>query len=748
MRLTLRTLLAYLDDVLEPAQAREIGEKIQESSLATSLVSRIQDVVRRRRIEAPAVSGPGSKPDPNIVAEYLDNALAPKYVAEMEQVCLESDQHLAEVAACHQVLTLVQVKPVTVPRELREHMYSLGAVAPAEGEMGGNGKAHHTPRVVGVGAADVTRDVNPRSGEQDLLEHPQARTGRSSWKRALPYIVGAVVLLGWAYSMITDNAFKDHFVAHHPPNAAAVERPARPNDVPPDVRDDVDAAGVSEPSADDGEVAVPDVVLIPNADEPIDVELHDDGQLAGSVPPAPLPLDEPVDEAATVADATPSAEIVASETEISPVTEEPVLEQNALAKADTPAPEPGAETITPVPEQAELAAPQHRAFEVQYVNSEGVLLQRDKSTDQWNVLPRRSLIFPREEVASPQPFDARFTVSDRQQVCEFILRGGTRVRLLDPTAETGLGLEIDRGRVVLSRPEDSESAASGKPVVFRLKVRADEWLCELVEPNTVLGVEVIPAAPTKVGDIESGMKYSGGISLSSGSAKLTNLATQQAVELHPQLPSYTFTGDAQAPLAEAEPTIGGSDWLQSGGASTRLARQYATRYEREFLPEQPVVASVRPVVKSPQPRMSELATQTLALIGNVSGMVDALSADHQESRLAAIEGLRVWLPRDPANVDELKARLENRFREDAAAAIERMLWGYTEDDARSNFVSQELVNWLAHDEIAVRELAAYHVQRLTNRDHGYRADRRPDEREAVIKRWRQQLEKSGALLSQ
>ena len=41
MRLTLRTLLAYLDDILEPTQAREIGEKLNESSFASSLVSRI-----------------------------------------------------------------------------------------------------------------------------------------------------------------------------------------------------------------------------------------------------------------------------------------------------------------------------------------------------------------------------------------------------------------------------------------------------------------------------------------------------------------------------------------------------------------------------------------------------------------------------------------------------------------------------------------------------------------------------------
>ena len=57
LRLTLRTLLAYLDDTLEPAQAKDIGEKVAESEFAQQTVERIKTVTRRRRLTTPPTTG-------------------------------------------------------------------------------------------------------------------------------------------------------------------------------------------------------------------------------------------------------------------------------------------------------------------------------------------------------------------------------------------------------------------------------------------------------------------------------------------------------------------------------------------------------------------------------------------------------------------------------------------------------------------------------------------------------------------
>jgi hypothetical protein len=124
MRLTLRTLLAYLDDTLPPDQAREIGQKVAESTVAQELMERIKKVPRRRGLTVPPSDGP-DRVDANTVAEYLDNDLPADRVAEVEELALNSDVHLAEIAACHQILTLVLGEPAHVPPTARERMYGL-----------------------------------------------------------------------------------------------------------------------------------------------------------------------------------------------------------------------------------------------------------------------------------------------------------------------------------------------------------------------------------------------------------------------------------------------------------------------------------------------------------------------------------------------------------------------------------------------------------------------------------------------
>lgn len=160
LRLTLRTLLAWLDDVLSPGEIHDIGQQVQEAPAAQQLIERLRKVSRRRRLTVPEDNGPEGT-DPNTVANYLDGALSPDDVRAYENKCLKSDVHLAEVASVHQILSLLGQK-AKVPVDARHRMYRLpkGNDIPASRRPGGSAAAPE-PHPVARLTADVPEVAHP-----------------------------------------------------------------------------------------------------------------------------------------------------------------------------------------------------------------------------------------------------------------------------------------------------------------------------------------------------------------------------------------------------------------------------------------------------------------------------------------------------------------------------------------------------------------------------------------------------------
>lgn len=125
MRLTLRTLLAYLDNTLEPQDAEILRQKVEQSGFATQLVQRIRGSLKDSSLSAPAPDSVHPIEEPNMMSNYLDSTLSPEQIAEIEKACLDSLPHLAEAAACHQILTMVLGRPAEVSDRLRERIISM-----------------------------------------------------------------------------------------------------------------------------------------------------------------------------------------------------------------------------------------------------------------------------------------------------------------------------------------------------------------------------------------------------------------------------------------------------------------------------------------------------------------------------------------------------------------------------------------------------------------------------------------------
>ena len=188
-RLTLRTLLAYLDDTLEPEQARALGRKVAESEEARQLIEQIRRVTRRRGLTAPTTTGDDADvSDPNTVAEYLSDNLKTAQVRELEETCLTSDVHLAEVAACHQILTLVLTEPVRVPPSANQRMYLL--VDPPASDP------HRKPgKTLPVGGVAPPRPDQPDSDDPDaaLLLGMKRYAASDSWAGRIGLVAAVCV---------------------------------------------------------------------------------------------------------------------------------------------------------------------------------------------------------------------------------------------------------------------------------------------------------------------------------------------------------------------------------------------------------------------------------------------------------------------------------------------------------------------------------------------------------------------------
>ncbi|MCS7469403.1 hypothetical protein NZK35_22350 [Stieleria sp. ICT_E10.1] len=167
MRLTLRTLLAYLDNTLEPQEAEILRQKVEQSGFATQLVQRIRRSVADPSLSAPAPDSVHPIEEPNMMSNFLDSTLSPEQIAEIEKACLESLPHLAEAAACHQILTLVLGRPAAVSDQLRERVI---AMVDANGKVVATDPSLSTGPLGGTASPAIAGEIGPRYSGIDLTD--------------------------------------------------------------------------------------------------------------------------------------------------------------------------------------------------------------------------------------------------------------------------------------------------------------------------------------------------------------------------------------------------------------------------------------------------------------------------------------------------------------------------------------------------------------------------------------------------
>jgi hypothetical protein len=286
------------------------------------------------------------------------------------------------------------------------------------------------------------------------------------------------------------------------------------------------------------------------------------------------------------------------------------------------------------------------------------------------------------------------------------------------------------------------------PLQFALEVHGEAWVLELATADAVCGVEITLREPNRFEQDLGENSYTGGVYVLAGTVNIIDAAKQRQVLTGPDW--FPLTPEVRRTATELnKPEFRAGSlpkWLGPASQSP-AARQYAKPFEKEFDVNETVDVSIAGFVSDRRPELSRLAVDCLGLVGAYSALVDALQrTEHEEARKAAIVALRTWLPQAPGNRERLKEELATHFSPERADIAYRLLWGYNEDDARNRVISQQLVDWMGDDEIVIRELAFYHVYRLTDKKYDYRPNATAQQRQLALNHWQQHILKTGAIL--
>lgn len=709
MRLTLRTMLAYQDELLEPADAEQLAAKIAESEFATQLMQRTQDVMRQLRLSAPKALGKGMGLDPNTVAEYLDNTLPAERVADFERVCLESDVHLAEVSACHQILALVLGEPAEVDPEARRDMYTLPSRLESHARAAAGAKADR-----------------PEEAEHDVDEHPQPASRRAPpevpdylrepdrWPRLVPFAAVALllVLLVAAIWMAADPMNWRGPIAQQPQDGAADAGQQAKQDSPQGdaVADTTAAGGVATTPADAADAAVKGrpngSTLVAEPDNAPPLTIPQDA-FRPAQPPADAAVQNQEPPVPTPADAAPADASAA-----------------AVAATATPTPQPAAATVPPTDVAPPAQPPAAVGGLGRLITTNSVLLKHDPALSGWVRMPSGDMVVAGDRLLSLPTF--RSTVT---------LNTGVTLDLVGPTLAEFHPVDDQNVPTVTLHYGRLTLLNLGQPnTKVRLRLLNREGLVTFTDAESSIAAEVQPVLPP------------GQNPETTPTPRLVDLYANTGQSTWQELPA-TEVRTVQAPahwtLSSGGPAGTGAKvtlppWITLD--ETQPIDHRASQHVADYVKlGEDVRKSLMEISVHRLKENRRLAARCLAQVDEFEPAVDALN-DREQAVFASwlIRSLRSALARDPQTAERVRLAFENR-RGDSGVALFRMLWGYTPDQLRDGAAAM-LVEYLDHADLDFRVLSFANLQEIVGATARYRPEVGPTERKPFVQAWQRKLE--------
>ena len=742
MRLTLRNLLAYMDDLLDPESARVIGQKIEESDYASGLLHRIRDVTRRTKLGSPEVIDRKAALDPNTVAEYLDNILPPDRVTDFEKACLDSDVELAEVAACHQVLTLVLGEPAEVRPDSRVRMYHLPETAASHTYI------EHDPGETETGSEKHRVDTPPSPSQP--RRHPEIPEYLLAARRRRQRLYGlltvaTVVLCAATYLAATGNLGRLLGTGGQPAppdDQLAVNMPAQPP-IPEQ------ANAMPEPANVSPEAPAP--LPVPTTETPPAQQTPPESTAPAQpdeTPVAQLPASPPANDMAPAAPAENAMTVPAAEAQpvpppgpIVPVT--PAPSPMANAASELPVPVTPLEAPAPAPDPGQMAAmiPAVTPNDQEPLIAEPMVPEVPKGKEIGRLVRPEELALvaqgegePYLRITNSQPLQTGQRIVSLPTSRPMLLLGGNLIvepvggaelHLLAFDEGSPLHIELAAGRMLLLASEEAGAAQ------VQLTVGEISGLLSLADATTLVALEVGRAdgpIPDPLAQPVSATARLWGVE---GNFSWTEVGADEAAFESPMMVDL-IAGPGSAPVPTQAP-----DWVRPDFPDTpdqKLGQRANGLLKKVFDFGKPADLVLRENVSHRLREVRRLARQSLSWIDDFEPIVHVLNdPDRYVEWAEVIDLLRNSIRRGPQTAQAVRDSMEVVYgnRGDELFAL---LWKYdtpeiSKEDAR------QLVQYLNDETLAFRVASFNNLNRITGKGFYYRADENEMERRQPVQRW-------------
>ncbi|MCA9178020.1 MAG: hypothetical protein KDB14_26335 [Planctomycetales bacterium] len=718
MRLTFRRLLAYLDGVLEEQDVEVVGQKISESEFASRLIHRIRNAKSRMRLGAPRLTGTGMGLDPNTVAEYLDYTLDEQRVPDFEKVCFESDVHLAEVSASHEILTLVLAEPAQVERSIRERIYGLPEEARRRPPTPVDEPTRTGSPEAAAELAAATQEANAMREVSEYLDD------RSEWRWRSGLLTVALSFLLVLVGLRAIGPFN----GTHPLLGRMLARgPQTPTakdfedlDIAPTLRaEDVNQGDTVR----DSEAPLLEAPALESVAPPVPTS-SEPPYADSAAPPAPANVETEVPAPAAPGPVEPEPAgpepSVPAPVEPMPVEPMPVEPVTPVEPGDTA--EPTAPPLPPAPaETVTVEPPVAPAVEVGKHNSPKTVLARyDKASDLWMRVPEREVLHSGDLLRVPPVYRVQIAMPGGLQMTVI---GPAELRMLAPV-DGRPSLAIGRGKLLV------ESVATAN-------VAGDFNL------NGVQGTLVLKSTDALVAiHVDRVMSYGGDPATSRRLARLTTVsgeaqwtsAAGQATTLAAAHALTHVDDSAMAPVATTPPV-----WVEPKRDWQMGAIEDA---EREFAMDRPVSLTLEELLSHRAADIQSIAAQALASFGDFRPVMQSFRDDNKDRFWSdEFDALRGALAYGEPATAALMAALNEEFGGDKAIVdrLYRLCIGFNNEQLMAGEAAK-LVNDLSNDEMAVRVLAIENLRRITGKTRSYLPMKTPDRQQKEIGHWQKMLD--------